>query len=426
MKKVFLLIIISPLFVVAQVRGIAFEHNLSWKEVLQKANAENKYVLVDCYTSWCGPCKLMDKTVYTNDSLGDFIGKEFIAIKMQMDNTPHDSVEIQRWYTTAHEFEAKYQINVYPSFLFFSPDGHAVHKDVGATDVQGFITLAKRAMDPKQQYYTLVSEYQHGGKNYELMAYLANTATRLGEDSLASVIAGDYLHYLQGLSDIELLTKSNLTFIDNYRNIVHSNDQLFKRYCKHKKEIDSVMGSQGYAEGFVTFEAYKEEVKPKVNEGIKDNTEPNWTIIKKTIDSKYGRGYAENNVLKGKVAYYRARKEWGNYVKCFVRVMEIEKIKNWPNGPGVSDIINNNAFEVFKYSKDKKELEEALAWVEHAMTLLSEPNANELDTKANILYKLGRKSEGLALEEQSHNLAPEDKEIENTYAKMKNGLPTWQ
>ena len=44
-------------------KGIHFVNGLSWQEVLQKAKAENKYIFVDCYATWCGPCKAMDKEV---------------------------------------------------------------------------------------------------------------------------------------------------------------------------------------------------------------------------------------------------------------------------------------------------------------------------------------------------------------------------
>jgi thiol:disulfide interchange protein len=44
-------------------KGINFENNLSWEQVKEKAKAENKYIFVDCYATWCGPCKAMDKEV---------------------------------------------------------------------------------------------------------------------------------------------------------------------------------------------------------------------------------------------------------------------------------------------------------------------------------------------------------------------------
>ena len=39
----------------AQNRSINFEHG-TWKEIKEKAGAENKLIFVDAYTSWCGPC----------------------------------------------------------------------------------------------------------------------------------------------------------------------------------------------------------------------------------------------------------------------------------------------------------------------------------------------------------------------------------
>jgi thiol:disulfide interchange protein len=44
-------------------KGIRFEHGLSWAQVKEKAKAENKYIFMDCYATWCGPCKAMDKNV---------------------------------------------------------------------------------------------------------------------------------------------------------------------------------------------------------------------------------------------------------------------------------------------------------------------------------------------------------------------------
>ena len=41
--------------------GVAFNDNTPMKDIYAKAKAENKMILVDCYTSWCGPCKMMAK-----------------------------------------------------------------------------------------------------------------------------------------------------------------------------------------------------------------------------------------------------------------------------------------------------------------------------------------------------------------------------
>jgi cation transport ATPase len=43
----------------AQNRSIDFEQTKEWKKVLKKAKKEKKLIFVDCYTSWCGPCKML-------------------------------------------------------------------------------------------------------------------------------------------------------------------------------------------------------------------------------------------------------------------------------------------------------------------------------------------------------------------------------
>jgi hypothetical protein len=58
-------------------------------------------------------------------------------------------------------------------------------------------------------------------------------------------------------------------------------------------------------------------------------------------------------------------------------------------------ILNNDVFEIFKYSNDKKKLKEALSWIDKALSFEERPVPNEMDTKANLLCKFGRRSEAL-------------------------------
>ena len=44
-------------------QGIEFEKG-TFAEVLAKARKENKMVFMDCYTTWCGPCKKLEKAVF--------------------------------------------------------------------------------------------------------------------------------------------------------------------------------------------------------------------------------------------------------------------------------------------------------------------------------------------------------------------------
>lgn len=66
---------------VAQDRSIRFEEG-SYQEALNKAKKENKLLFVDCYTSWCGPCKMLANEVFTNNEVADYFNANFVSLKV--------------------------------------------------------------------------------------------------------------------------------------------------------------------------------------------------------------------------------------------------------------------------------------------------------------------------------------------------------
>jgi thiol-disulfide isomerase/thioredoxin len=221
-------------------KGVSFVHHLSWEQILEKARSENKYVFVDCYATWCGPCKAMDKMVYPNDSVGIYINDQFISVRIQMDTTKEDNEEVRSWYLTAHSIGEQYHIGAYPSYLFFSPDGQAVDKKVGGMNIKDFLIMVKAALDPHQQYYTLLTNYRQGRLDYPAMPVLAEAAARIGADSLSTQVAGDYVHhYLEMLPAAEVWTNNNILFVNRHSKVIAYQDKMFCSYFQHRAIIDS-------------------------------------------------------------------------------------------------------------------------------------------------------------------------------------------
>ncbi|SOE20068.1 Thioredoxin [Spirosomataceae bacterium TFI 002] len=97
--------------------GIKFEHG-NWDAVVAKAKAENKLIFMDAYTTWCGPCKLLQKKVFPDVELGNFYNKEFINVKIDMENGEGPGLA------------AKYPVRGYPTLMFIDPNTQKVVNSV--------------------------------------------------------------------------------------------------------------------------------------------------------------------------------------------------------------------------------------------------------------------------------------------------------
>jgi len=128
MKRLLLLAcLILPFVTMAQTNeGIHFEHG-TFEEALAKAKKENKMIFMDCYTSWCGPCKQVAKNIFPQKKVGDFYNENFINVKFDMEKG--EGVDL-------HD---RYNVDVYPTFIYIDKHGDVVHRFVGGMSAEGFL-----------------------------------------------------------------------------------------------------------------------------------------------------------------------------------------------------------------------------------------------------------------------------------------------
>jgi thioredoxin 1 len=113
-----------------KIPGIVFTDG-SWAKILEKAKKENKIIFFDAYTSWCGPCKNLQKTVFTRQDVGDFYNKNFINVKRDMEEGEGPALA------------ERYPIDGYPTLFFIDGSGKVVQKQLGALKADQFIALGK-------------------------------------------------------------------------------------------------------------------------------------------------------------------------------------------------------------------------------------------------------------------------------------------
>lgn len=90
------------------------------------AEASHKKILYDFNAAWCGPCKLLEETVFENPQAAQFINAHYIPVsvvdRQQEDGKNPPDVE---------RLQNKYGIEAFPTLIIASTDGTAVGKMEG-------------------------------------------------------------------------------------------------------------------------------------------------------------------------------------------------------------------------------------------------------------------------------------------------------
>jgi thioredoxin-related protein len=428
MRRLLYLTIVLPLLLNAQSKGIKFQEIGNWQQVLERAKIENKFVFVECYATWCGPCKAMDKSVFPVEKVGDIVNKSFVTIKVQMDTSKYDNHFVRSWYAEANSIMTTYQIVSLPSFLFFSPNGELVHRDVGYKDVSSFLEMINNSTVEERQICTLLKLYKQGIRDYKNMPYLVNSLKHLKESHLAKSIARDYLdNYLYKKSDLLIIDKENIEFVRS--NIESSKEKGFQVFYEMEHTIDSIVGESNYSQKVIDYIISKEEVDPRIPKNGFET--PNWNALYKIIKNKYNDDYAKRNVLNAKIRWYHLNKKWDKLASSYI-------IKNDKYGYDTSSIgrfmINNFCWEViFKHLNRKQILSKGVQMMEMVISLES-TRQSYVDTYANLLYKLGKKNKAIEWQRKAVQLEDEsaaklkikpDKVYQDVLDSMLADRPTW-
>lgn len=427
--------------------GIKWSEGLSWIEVREKAKRENKHILLDCFTTWCGPCKMMDSDVYPNSNVGKYFNQYFVCVRVQMDRTPNDSKWVQSWYNQARDFGKQYRIDGYPTFVFLSPDGDIVEKGSGYKIAQDFIALAQAALkpgkvykDPYAAYYPLLADFKRGLINYEKMGYMIRCAKKM-DTSMVAIFKDTYNRYLIDQGMKHKYTKTGVEYMSD--NTQTSKSTMFNFFLHDSKRIDKVMKRKGCAALVIDKTIFIEYAVPFFYKENKDSTvsmtgmyimgtdvkpkytEANWPELEKKIQQKYGRSIAKRNVLAARIEWYKRLSNKNGVHKYF-----LEQLNNYPVNLDYKLFdLNNAAWDVFLHSTDKAMIDGYLEWMEKlAKHFPRQPIV--IDTYANLLYKSGQLKEAIEWEQKAMALAAgNDRQVENyreIIKKMQDGRPTWE
>lgn len=348
-------------------QGISFEKG-SWDEVVKKAKAENKFIFVDAYAEWCGPCKKMAKEVFTENSVGSYFNKNFVCYKFDMEKGE------------GPKFAKNYTVAAYPTLLFFNPAGELIHKAVGGRDSETFVSLGADAMNTEKQVYTMKKKFEAGEKSQEFLSSYINALLNASED------AGDVAElYFNNISKEDWTSMDNFMLI--YRTQASLDSKIFNHILANKSAFEKSIGKE-YVDMFIG-QVYNQEIA-KVSEekdqvaadelklNMKKNLGTNAESMIAYLDLNFNMG--TDNELKFANVYFEKYCE-------------------------DAAMLNTFAWYYFENEKDKTKLKAALKWIDKSIKL--DKNWQSLDTRANLHYVLGNKKAALADAKEAVKMANE-------------------
>ncbi len=147
---------------VAEPPGMNFYHG-SFEDALALAEAGDKKVFVDVYTTWCGPCIVMQETVFPLPEVGEYFNARFVNFKLDAENEDQNGPEIA----------ARYDIGVYPTYLILESDGTELSRATHAMSGSQFIELASRMLgESESTFEQSLARYESGDRDQEFVQQL--------------------------------------------------------------------------------------------------------------------------------------------------------------------------------------------------------------------------------------------------------------
>lgn len=146
------------------VTGIAQEINwVTFEEALELQKKKPKKIMMDVYTNWCGPCKMLDKNTFHNEDVVKYVNDNYYAVKFNAEGndevTYKDRTFTNKNYNEAlksrrngvHDLTRFLKVQAYPTIVFFDERGEVIHPIRGYQKPQGLELYLKMFKDDKHK-----------------------------------------------------------------------------------------------------------------------------------------------------------------------------------------------------------------------------------------------------------------------------------
>jgi thioredoxin-related protein len=176
---------------------LAFDSSLT--TAFEKAKKEDKGVFIDCQTKWCHWCRVVEKEIFTLDSVADFINEHFVPVSLDMGKG--EGIAANK----------KFNVRAYPTFLVLNSEGDVLYRFLGYHPADIYMSHLRNGADPKSPMRNAIAAYKAGDRSKAVLRRFIQYSLNAYEDSTAKQEA---VKYFTGLSHKERLLPENWFLFD--------------------------------------------------------------------------------------------------------------------------------------------------------------------------------------------------------------------
>jgi thioredoxin-related protein len=346
------LILFLLLFSVTQALGQMKFQNGTWDEILVKAADQDKIIFVDAYATWCGPCKMMDKNVFSDASVGDYYNETFLNVKIDMEKGEGPGLA------------RKYKVRAYPSFLFVDSNGELVHRGIGYQPVNQFLSLGRAASDTENGIGSLDKRFKRGERDPEFLYNLAKMKIDMMDVGHKKVVAA----YLETQED--WTSEKAMELI--YFTVDDVNSDMFKFFADNKVSFEQMMGKENMQNK--VFDLAVQQV-------FQGEMTPDFAKGEETIRRFYPE-IAQKSTMQMKINYHHNNGDFQKFAETTAAYFDQYPSDNYQE-------LNSYAWAFYESVDDKKMIKKAIGWAKKSIDLNEE--YYNLDTAAALYAKLNKK-----------------------------------
>ncbi len=287
----YLAIFLLPVSATAQ--GIEFFEG-SLEEAMEKAASEEKLIFVDCYTTWCGPCKMMSNNIFPLKNVGDFYNKNYVALKLNMEKEK------------GMKFGSKYPVSAYPTLFYLNEKGEIIQKVVGAKREQEFLAIGKEMIKKNDRSDDFAQRFEDGERDYDFVLKYIKELNKVGKPSIG--IANTYLKENPSISESQ---KAGFLM----EAATEADSKLFDQFISLKKEVVNISSEQVFNDKVLAAcnKTVDKAIKHEYEELILETTEKLKTVIPNKV------AVFEYQSLMKYAKTFKSYEEWSKHAKKYFK-----------------------------------------------------------------------------------------------------------